>query len=160
MKKSLSKTAVTFMMGLMLVLFLAGTALAWPSWTYGRPQYKAYKSFGYYLWRTNDRWHVRVVTKGGNHTFYGTIKSDGPIRVGDTLRLNEGDYVRNTDPNTLEFRITCNGDVMGFGVVTTGMDTQFDLSKDDHHINPSEIHIGGDSNCPSNNPFSIGDIQQ
>ncbi|MCE1246786.1 MAG: hypothetical protein LWY06_09090 [Firmicutes bacterium] len=160
MKTGYGKTVVKVVMGLMLVLFLAGNAFAWPSWTYGKPQYKSDKSFGYFMWRTHDRWHVRVCTKGGTHTFYGTIKCDGPIRLGDSFRLNSGDYVRNSDPNTIEFRITCTGDVMGFGVITPGKNTMFDLSMDDHQIHPNEIHIGGESFRPSGNPFSISDIEQ
>jgi len=176
---------ITVLIALFLIA-LSGSAFAWSPKLEGKPdQFALGASNGYYIWHDDNGFHVWTTTRGKEHVFSGTIKTDGDIYRIRGNRLEEGDsfkeYSDNHEKKWFEVsdnrgrkhyavagrEVDCDNDKIRFKFDTAGGSdgidfriknasyVEFELFVDGHRINTKQIFIGDDGWHPHRNTFRI-----
>jgi hypothetical protein len=127
----------------------------------GRPaDFKAGLPSGYWIWKDNAGWHLRVTHKPGTKAVYaGTIRTSAPmtvIRVRDEAR----DKVwRSADRKTTAFKLVNHGGIDGLDFTPRCSErVTFTLTVNGKAIDPQKIHLGDTAAHPEAGTFTISRI--
>ncbi|MGD9954775.1 MAG: hypothetical protein AB7O74_07795 [Candidatus Nanopelagicales bacterium] len=127
----------------------------------GRPaDFKAGLPSGYWIWKDNGGWHLRVTHKPGTKAVYaGTIRTSDPMRV-MRVRDEARDKVwRSADRKTTAFRLVNHGGIDGLDFTPRcSARVTFSLTVNGRAIDPKKIHLGAGDAHPEAATFTISRI--
>lgn len=142
-----------------VLLSFSSLAFAWGGpRSHGQPEdFRPGDSRGYFIWRDGDTVHLRVTTRGREHTFSGVIRTDGRFAHVRGFREESNDFHRvDRDHDSIFFRLRTGGGVDGLDFRVDDADRiNFDLFIDGHRISPHEIYIGHRGWHPDSNNFDF-----
>jgi hypothetical protein len=137
---------------------ITGAALAWTGHVQGRPaSFSAGGTDGYYVWHDDAGLHLRTTDSSGVFKYTGVLRTNGTFADVNAVRLEPDDRFEVLDGgHALRFQfITAEGvDGLDFQV-DGGTRVRFDLERDGHRIDASNIFLGEDAVHPTHNPFAI-----
>jgi hypothetical protein len=152
------KPKIVLSLTLLVMLVLAGSALAYSPRLDGRPAaFEPGGQAGYFIWQDHEGLHLRTTAAGVRHVFSGTIRTDGAYEdtfgkatgVDDTVQVNE-----NRDKITFQF--TNSGDTSGIDLhVRGGTYVSFNLAMDGDDVSPAAIFIGAEGWHPGDHKFTL-----
>lgn len=123
----------------------------------GKPNFAAQESKGYYLWREQDGWHLRWVTKGQRHDFGGTIACDAPFVSCEGTNQGDADAVALASHEVIRFESHSSGGVKGvdFAVDHRARKISFNLQMDGQPVPAELVRIGYRGVRPETVPFLV-----
>lgn len=150
-----------WMASLIIVLLLTcftSQVFAWYMPANGKPDmYRPGDVRGYFIWQDSEGMHLRVTTRGQEHRFTGTIRTNGKFLAINGRSLEWNDRIRTDYEHSLiRFGLSVAGGTDGIDFkVHGGNHLKFDLYIDDERINPHEIYIGDEGWQPGRSHFTI-----
>ncbi|MDQ6671675.1 MAG: hypothetical protein M3069_13160 [Chloroflexota bacterium] len=112
---------------------------------------------GYYLWHSEDGFHLRTHGPGARHDFDAVLRTRGTFENVDVVKLEDGDHVDVLDGGhelAIHFHTYDFTDGVNF-TVRGGDKVRLDLKLDDKVAPTYQIFIGANAHQPMNNPFTI-----
>src|SRR5437016_8735187 len=97
LNRKLTRSVFAALGAVALLVALALPALAWPGTLEGAPNLNDNSPAGYYIWHSDDGFHVRTHGPGAHHDFIAHIHSDGLIENVTTVRLENDDKYQVVD---------------------------------------------------------------
>ncbi len=127
----------------------------------GRPAgFKAGLASGYWIWKDQRGWHLRVTHKPGTRAVYaGTIRTTNETAV-IAVRNEVRDRVwRSADRKTTAFKLVNYGGVDGIDFTPRCSErVTFTLTVNGKPIDPQKIHLGDADSNPAAATFTISRI--
>jgi hypothetical protein len=123
----------------------------------GAPNLTDSSPTGYYIWHTDDGWHLRTHGPGAQHDFDAVLRSDGTFENVDVVKLEADDTVNVTDGGhklVIHFHTYDLTDGVNF-TIRDGTRVRFNLKLDDKTASTSDIYLGEKGVHPKHNPFKI-----
>ena len=143
--------------GALLMVLVPGVSAAPLSSAEGTPNITTPSPTGYYVWHTDDGWHLRTHGPGAEHVFDGVLHSDGTFDNVDVVRLENDDRVYVTDGGhtlVVHFHTYDGEDGVNFRV-HGGAEIHADLKLDGPPAALTQIFLGMQAANPKHNPFTI-----
>jgi hypothetical protein len=149
--------AALLVTGALLALLVPAVSAAPVSDAEGVPNITIPSPTGYYLWHTDDGWHLRTHGPAAEHVFDAVLHTDGTFENVSAVKLESGDNVAVVDGgHTLLARFhTYDGEDGVNFTVRDGTKLRVDLKLDGSLAMPSQIFLGMAARNPKNNPFTI-----
>jgi opacity protein-like surface antigen len=123
----------------------------------GAPDINGSSPTGYYIWHTDDGWHLRTHGPGAQHDFDAVLRTNGTFENLDVVKLEAGDSVNVVDGGhkmVIHFHTFDLTDGVNF-TVRDGERLRFNLKLDDKQASTSDIFLGAQGRHPKHNPFRI-----
>ncbi|MBV9578497.1 MAG: hypothetical protein JO057_07910 [Chloroflexi bacterium] len=143
--------------GALLMALVPGVSAAPLSDAEGAPNITTPSPTGYYIWHTDDGWHLRTHGPGAEHVFDGRLHSDGTFETVDFVKLEADDNVYVTDGGhtlIVHFHTYDGEDGVNFRV-HDGNEIHADLKLDGQPAALNQIFLGTQARNPKHNPFTI-----
>lgn len=182
----MKKKSIVILFITLFLVAVSGSAFAWSPRLEGKPdQFRLGATNGYYIWHDNNGFHILTTARGGEeHTYTGTIRTDGDIFHLRGNKLERGDSLKeyNTDnrrwfdadskpgrarfqqpgrdvdfgDNAVKFRFNTTGGSDGLDFrIKDAKYVEFDLYIDGRKIGRKHIFIGDDGWHPSAGEFKL-----
>jgi hypothetical protein len=155
--RPLAATALALVLGLSVSAAGAQPAgSAGPDPALGVPPLAPLAPYGYYVWHTGNRVHLRTTDPGDDASIYtGTITTDGTIYDVDMVR-DEADDWAVAGRHHLEFHFRTWNAVDGVSFDVAGAtQVTFRLYRNGHLISTEHIFLGAERRHPPGNPFTL-----
>ncbi len=150
--------AALFATGALLIALVPGVSAAPLSAAEGAPNITTPSPTGYYIWHSDDGWHLRTHGPGAEHVFDGVLHSDsGTFEDVNVVKLEADDNVYVTDGGhtlVVHFHTFDGEDGVNFRV-KDATDIHVDLKLDGQPAALTQIFLGIQAVNPKHNPFTI-----
>jgi len=149
--------AALFATGALLVALVPVASAASPSRVVGAPNITESSPTGYYMWHTDDGFHLRTHGPGAQHDFDAVLKTRGTFENVSVVKLEADDHVDVVDGGhkmIIHFRTFDLTDGVNF-TIRDGDRLRLNLRLDDRPAATSEIFLGEKGVHPKHNPFTI-----
>ena len=112
---------------------------------------------GYFIWLKNDRWHVKMTTRGAERRFSGSVRTNGTFADMNWNNLDATDRISvNSPANEIKFDLKTTRQSEGFSFRTNKLDDiTFLLYMDGKPVDPNNIFLGADNRQPGTSSFTI-----
>jgi hypothetical protein len=144
--------------GSALLLASVPAAFAWQGpVTDGSPDLNHDSPTGYYIWHTDDGFHVRTHGPNARHDFDARLHTDGTFEDVDVVRLESRDGVEVLDGGhqlVIHFNTFDATDGVNFRI-DGGERLRLALRLDGHLIDTDRIFLGHSGAHPERNPFVL-----
>jgi hypothetical protein len=162
------RTFLASLVTIALLILAAGAALAVPNEVEGSPPLAtdelaedesavAHYPTGYYVWHTEQGWHLRTHGPGERHHFSARLQTDGTFYSVDARRLEEVDHFAIVDGGrtlVLDFDTYEGIDGVDFRI-HNGSNLRFSLRLNGELISTERIYLGSGGAHPRSNPFRL-----
>lgn len=155
MRKSLF--AALFALGALAVLLVPSVSAASLSKLEGAPTITDNSPPGYYIWHTDDGFHLRTHGPGAQHDFDAVLGSDGTFENVSVVKLEDGDRADVIDGGhelVIHFHTFDLTDGVNW-TIRDGTKLHLSLKLDNKLADPSQIFLGEKLKHPKKNPFSV-----
>jgi hypothetical protein len=123
----------------------------------GAPNITTPSPTGYYVWHTDDGWHLQTHGPGTEHVFDGVLHTSGTFEDVHVVKLESDDNLSVTDGGhtlTVHFHTYDGEDGVSFRV-RNGTEMHLDLKLDGQPAAVNQIFLGIQARNPRRNPFTI-----
>jgi hypothetical protein len=151
--RRITVAAVTTVAGIGL---LGGVALAWSGSVQGKPaSFHAGATDGYYIWHSDDGWHLRTTDSSGTNEYTGVVRTNGTFYDVRLVRAEHDDHLAVVDEGeAIVFRFRTSEGIDGLDFrIRGGTGVRFNLKENGAEIAPANIFVGEDSVHPATDPF-------
>jgi hypothetical protein len=140
-----------------ILCFHATAFMAWSPNYDGEPDMlKPGHIIGAFVWRDNDGLHLRTTASGEEHTFTGTIHTNGYFKDINDRFFRGNDYYHLRDRDTVEFQFTTHDRTVGIDFNAFDGDyTAFEIYMDGQKISPMNIYVGQNGWHPGDYKFTL-----
>ena len=143
--------------GAMLIALVPAAAAAPLSNAEGAPTITDDRPTGYYIWHSDDGFHLRTHGPAAEHDFQAVLRTDGTFENVDVVKLEAGDTVDVTDGGhrmVIHFHTFDFTDGVNF-TVRDGKKLHFNLKLDGKKAPTDQIFLGAQGKHPKKNPFTV-----
>jgi hypothetical protein len=112
---------------------------------------------GYYIWHSDDGWHLQTHGPATEHLFDAVLRTDGTFENVDVARLESDDSVNVVDGGKtmlLHFHTYGGDDRVNF-TVRDGTRVHCNLKIDGSEAPTTQIFLGESAHNPDHNPFNL-----
>jgi len=152
------KKTFAFLLVFLAVICVPATAfMAWgPSYDGEPDALNPHHISGAFVWHDSSGFHLRTTTTGDEHTFTGTIHTNGHFLGIDDRFFKNKDYYHYKDQDTIEFQFTTDGRTVGIDFdVADGDFIAFEIYMDGNKISPLQIFVGHNGWHPGDYKFTL-----
>jgi hypothetical protein len=143
--------------GALMVALVPAVSAATLSRVEGAPTITEASPTGYYIWHTDDGFHLRTHGPGAQHDFDAVLRTKGTFENVSVVKLEADDSVDVVDGGhkmIIHFRTFDLTDGVNF-TISGGERLRLKLRLDDKLAATSEIFLGEKGVHPKHNPFTI-----
>lgn len=155
MRKSL--LAALIAVGALLIALVPAASAATLSRVEGAPTLTEDSPPGYYIWHTEDGFHLRTHGPKAQHDFDAVLRTNGTFENVSVVKLEADDSVNVVDGGhkmIIHFRTFDLTDGVNF-TISNGEKLRLNLKLDDRPASTSEMFLGEKGVHPKHNPFTI-----
>ncbi len=155
MRKSI--LAALFALGALSLALVPAASAASLSKVDGAPTITDSTPTGYYIWHTDDRFHLRTHGPGLQHDFDAVLRTNGTFENVSVVKLEDGDRADVIDGGhelVIHFHTYDFTDGVNF-TIRDGTRLGLNLKLDDKTADPSSIFLGEKGVHPKKNPFRV-----